>query len=41
MPVHGHRYEWFLSFALFAAILLALVVAVMLQAPLEAAIPGT
>ncbi len=40
MPVHSHRQQWLISLALFAAILLALVVAAVLQAPLETAVSG-
>jgi hypothetical protein len=35
MRVSERRREWLISFALFAAILLALIVAVLLQAPLD------
>jgi hypothetical protein len=39
MRVHSHRREWLLSFALFAVILLAMVMAVLLQAPPETVLP--
>jgi hypothetical protein len=39
MPAHSHRRDWLLSFALFAVILLALVMAVLLQAPPEIFLP--
>jgi hypothetical protein len=39
MPVIGRRWEWFISCALFAGILIALVIAVLLQDPVSASIP--
>jgi len=39
MPVIVRRWEWYLSCAVFAGILLALVVAVLLQDPTSASVP--
>jgi hypothetical protein len=40
MPVlHNHRLQWWLSFALFAAIVLALVIAALSIDPLTASVP--
>ena len=39
MLVVRRRWEWFASFALFAAILIALVIAVLLQDPMSASVP--
>jgi len=39
MPVSGRRWEWFISCALFGAILIALVIAVLLQDPMSASVP--
>jgi hypothetical protein len=39
MPVTGRRWEWFVSCAVFAGILIALIVAVLLQDPMSASVP--
>jgi hypothetical protein len=39
MPVRRHHWEWFISCALFGAILLALVIALVLQDPIAATVP--
>jgi len=39
MPLRLRHWEWFISCALFGAILIALVVAVMLQDPMSASVP--
>ena len=39
MPLSGRRWEWFISCAVFAGILIALVIAVLLQDPLGASVP--
>jgi hypothetical protein len=39
MPVIDRRWEWFISCAIFAGILIALVVAVLLQDPMSASVP--
>jgi hypothetical protein len=39
MPLSGRHWEWFISCAVFAGILIALVIAVLLQDPLGAGVP--
>jgi hypothetical protein len=39
MPVSRRHWEWFISCALFGAILIALVVAALLQDPIAATVP--
>jgi hypothetical protein len=39
MPSVGRRWEWLISCALFGAILIALVIAVLLQDPMSGSVP--
>jgi preprotein translocase subunit SecG len=39
MPMNGRHWEWIISCAVFAGILIALVIAVLLQDPLGAGVP--